>query len=135
DRTGPGAEILGREVAQPYLTQVVIDIAKVKHPSILGIITDRAPTRMVAVLFPSLGVAPGGLQMAIGPWGDPHIGPGGRNVQRFDAGEMRRIGERPAIRQDVVEAAGAGSPEYTGLGVSHIMKPGEASLFRHLLLL
>jgi hypothetical protein len=52
---------------------------------------------VVAVLLAALRVAPGRLQVAALVGADPHVGPRGRDRERFDALERRLVGMRSPL--------------------------------------
>jgi len=49
---------------------------------------DLAECRVIAVLLAAAGIASRGLKMAAGRGGDPDIGPGRRDGERSDAGQI-----------------------------------------------
>jgi hypothetical protein len=63
--------------------------------------------RVVAVLLAALGIAAGRLDVAVAAGADPDIRVGRRDRQRADAGELRLVAHRGALRVEVAEAGAA----------------------------
>src|SRR5690606_20714072 len=70
-----------------------------------GVTATLKPVWMVAVLLPSLLVAPRRLDVAVGVGCDPHVGPGWRYGKRAEAVERRPIIHPPATGPPIAEAA------------------------------
>ncbi|KDS78488.1 hypothetical protein KM22_02772 [Bordetella bronchiseptica KM22] len=81
--------------AAPDARQGAAELAQL---AVLGRVAPGPPVGVVAVLLAAAGVAPGGLQMAVGPRADPHFAIGGRNGQRRDARQRARIAHPAAVR-------------------------------------
>src|SRR5947207_15095616 len=78
-------------------------LTKSNHPVIFGLIAHFAPARMIAVLFASLRVTPGRLDMTLRIGANPYMGPGGRNAQFFNTLQVVGIANGLAIQTDSSE--------------------------------
>src|SRR5690606_8581349 len=63
------------------------------------------PLRVVAILLAPARVAASGLQMSVGVWTDPDIGPRRRDRQLADPGERGLVAQQAAARIPVTESA------------------------------
>src|SRR5436305_14694007 len=73
------------------------------HAVIFGLVTHFAPVRMVAILFAPFGITSSRLDMPIGFWADPYIGPGGRDPQRANTLQDFLVMNRLSIEANVAE--------------------------------
>src|SRR5690606_40915620 len=97
---------------QPTLAKVWVDtfadarksLADGEHVFVLRLVTRFPPLFVVAVLLAALGVAPGGLDVAVRRGTDPDVGPCGRNGKRLDALQRLLVGDPLALRVPVGEA-------------------------------
>src|SRR5438270_847040 len=94
-----------------------------QHPPILRLVTDRSPTRMVAVLFAAARVTTGGLKMGVFYRCDPDVGPCRRDGERFDSLKRRAILHEPSVGVAVDEPLARGAPFDPGLVVGGIAEP------------
>lgn len=81
--------------------------AELEDAFVLGLVAGLAPERMVAVLFAAACVDAGGLQMPVGVFGNPDVGPGGWEDEGTDALEDGFVGELFAGGVEVDEIAAA----------------------------
>ena len=94
------------------------------HAGELGLVARRPPARVIAVLLAAPGVAAGGLDVAERVSANPDLFVGRRNGQFLDPGDHRRIGDQPAVRVDIDEAAVQSSSADARFVVVHIAKAG-----------
>src|SRR6185436_17645299 len=71
----------------------------------LRIVTSTAPLRVVAVLLATPGVPAGRLDVAVRVGADPDVGPGGRDGERLDPLDGRRVPDGLAVPVAVRESA------------------------------
>lgn len=84
----------------------------------LGLVLEKPPVGVVAVLLAAAGIDAGGLEVAIGQRADPHLRVGRRNGQHADAGELVRVAHPAALRVAVAEVlAVLQSPDARHVGV------------------
>jgi hypothetical protein len=101
--------------AQPRPLQMALDhrpdpwqrAAELHHPVEFLPVPALPPQLVVQVLAAASRIGAQRLDVAARLRADPHIFPGRRDHQRFDAGERRRVGERRAVRGEVAEAGPA----------------------------
>jgi hypothetical protein len=99
-------------------------LREVEHPLVLGALADLPEGRVVAVLLAALGVAPGGLQMAVRVRADPNVRVGGRDRELADPVEGRRVLHLAAVRLHVGEALAGLLAADPGLLVGDVAQPG-----------
>jgi hypothetical protein len=80
---------------------------EVGEPVVFVFVALLAPGGMVAILLAPARIPAGGLHVPAARRTDPDRGPGGRNRQRADALQHRRLAQRPAVRRAIAEAAAA----------------------------
>ena len=100
--------------------------AEVEHVLVLGLVASFPPLRMVAGLLAALGVAAGGLEMAVGEGADPDAFPGGRDDEGLDAGEGFLVAEGFVVGGAVGEAGAGAMAGDAGAGVVDIAEAGGA---------
>ena len=119
----PAREVARAQVALYALPDLRQDFAEFQHAAELRLVARLAVQGVVAVLLASAVVARGGLDMAFGIGTDPHVGPGRRNRERFDAHALGCGRDARAARR-VVDPAGSGAPPGdSGDAVGDIMQP------------
>ena len=74
-----------------------------EHVLELGALADLTKPGVITILLAALGVAAGGLDVAVGLGADPHIRVGRRDRQGTDAVERALILDLPAARPDIDE--------------------------------
>jgi len=75
---------------------------------------------VVGVLASSLGVEPGGLQVSVRRRGDPHVGPGRRNLQRRNPRQPLRVGHSLALGVAIREPVAPPLAPQPGLAAMHV---------------
>ena len=96
-----------------------------REPVVLGLIAHLPPSRVVAVLLAPPGVSAGRLDVAVRRPADPDIRPR-RDGERLDPRPLAAVGDRPAGRIQVLEAAAPPAPGDPRLVVGHVAKAGGA---------
>src|SRR2546429_8583662 len=95
-------------------------LTKSNHPVIFGLVAHFAPARMIAVLFASLRVAPGCLNMTLRIGANPYIGPRRRNAQFFNTLQLVGVANGLAIQPDIAEVFADTLTPYTRHGVGDV---------------
>ena len=117
------------EVFAQLLAQGAQLLAKGAQARKLGQAAQLIPGRVVAVLLAAQAIAAGHLQMGGGRGGNPHLRPGGRNHEAFDAGQRVGGGDFLALRVVVREPPGAGGlAGQAGALVGGVAQAGHARL-------
>ena len=78
---------------------------KRQHAVELGGVAERAPVGVVAILLAALRIAPGRLQVALAVGADPDVGPGRRDGQPLEAGDLPAVLDRAALGVAIAEGA------------------------------
>src|SRR5437667_11271552 len=73
------------------------------HMVIFCLVAYFAPARMVTILFAPFGIASSGLDMSIGFWADPYIGPRRRDAQRANTLQDFLVMNRLSIEANVAK--------------------------------
>jgi hypothetical protein len=118
---GPG-QAGQRQVALYLCADLRQGVAEEQHAFVLGLVADLAPARMIAALLARPGIAPGGLQVAVGIGADPHPRPGRRDDQRADSRQSLGVVYGPAIGADIAESAAKWPALDAGFGVRYIVQ-------------
>jgi len=105
--------------------------SEVEHVFVLGLVANFTPPGVIAGLLAALGVASGGLEMAVGEGADPDAFPGGRDDEGLDAGEGLLVfsvtGTEGSVVGGAVGETGAGSmARDAGAGVVYVTQAGGA---------
>src|SRR5262245_25334921 len=95
-------------------------MGKGDHAVVLGLIADRSPAAVIAVLFTAAGIAAGRLKMAVGTRTDPDVAPGWRQYEGTNARKCLLIADGSAVGADVAEAAAGTHAVDTGRMVADI---------------
>lgn len=81
---------------------------------------------MIQILLAATRIAAGGLQMAVGKAANPHLGPGWRNRETFDARNVAAVAQAFAVAVDVDETLAIHLPGEAGLFVENVAKLSNA---------
>ena len=87
-----------RQVGVAAFADTRQDAGEVDEALELRVVAAGPPALVVAILLATLGVAPGRLEVAGRVRADPDVRPGGRDSQRADPGQDRRIADQVAVR-------------------------------------
>jgi hypothetical protein len=104
---------------------------ELEHAVELDPVLLEPPGLVVQVLRAASSIPSGGLDVTVGEGTDPHLGPGGRDDERVDAGACRGI-HSPAVRPAVGEAPArpealdARSARFTAAESRHPSEPTES---------
>lgn len=94
-----------REVPCGALANFLERFGEVDHAIVFVLIADFAPARVIAELFATAIVAPGGLQVTVGISTNPNVSPRGWDCQFADAAEIIFVFDGSTVRSDELEIA------------------------------
>ena len=116
---------------QPRLPEIALhahpdrgkDSAEGKDTVELGLVTNLAVPRVVAVLLAPLRVPTGRLNVSLGGGADPHLRPRRWDHERPDAGQLGLVAHRSAVGVDVAESRSGLHPPDAGARVRDVPEP------------
>src|SRR4051794_32118013 len=79
-------------------------VCKGHHVFIFSAFSHRAEAEVITILLAALGVATCRLDMAIGEWANPEIGPSRRNSERLDPPQRITLCKPRPVRSGIGEA-------------------------------
>src|SRR5207248_10995442 len=106
---------------------------EVDHAAVFVLVPHLAPAVVVAVLLAAAGVAPRGLDVPIGEWADPDVGPGRRNRERPYPVQRGGIRERFPRRCEIAETLTLSPPADPRRLVGHVAPARLAGILHPLL--
>ncbi len=90
------------------------DFAELKDALELGLVPNRAVFRVISILFPSLRITAGGLNVSMWARTDPHVGPGGRDDDLSDPIDRFGIGDAASLLVQIEEPLAGAPPPNAG---------------------
>src|SRR5262249_13288347 len=99
------------------LTNLRQRLRKDHQSSVLDLVADLAPLRVIAILLPPARIAARRLEMAARIGANPHVGPRGRDHERADARQHGGVADAAAVLVDIAETAARANTADAGTAV------------------
>ncbi len=103
-----------------------------QHPPELGLVTERAPSRIVSVLLAPFRVPAGGQEMAMANGRDPHLLPSRRDRQPADPAQGIPVLHQRPVGRAIAEAAAGTASHDAADPICDVAQPQLAQLVAHL---